>query len=311
MSDLVTSVRRHRTAVSVAFDAAAWIVAFLGFTWLRYDGVTTDVPWELTLVVAVVTTALFVVVGRVLLLHHGRSRVASLEEMLRLGTIVLGVGLVVTVANLVFQWLPRSVPPTAAFGALVLMAWARAAWRRWREIDDERLHSEGATRVLVVGAGEAGRELIGSMYRDPLQQWRPVGLLDDDPAKRRRRVRQVPVVGTTPGWPRRPPTWVRPPSSSPCPAPRPPPSTGCASWPSRPSSRSRCCPPAPSCSTTRSGSATCVTSTSPTSWAATSSTPTWPRSPATSPAAGAGHRRRRLHRLRAVPPDPPLRARPS
>jgi len=81
--------------------------------------------------------------------------------------------------------------------ALVLSAYGRAAWRRLREYDDEHYNDDGATRVLVVGAGEAGRELISSMLRDPRRQWQPVGILDDDPAKRHRRVRQVPVLGRT------------------------------------------------------------------------------------------------------------------
>jgi FlaA1/EpsC-like NDP-sugar epimerase len=50
---------------------------------------------------------------------------------------------------------------------------------------------------LVVGAGEAGRELVGSMLRDSGRRWRPVGFLDDDPHKRHRRFRGVPVLGST------------------------------------------------------------------------------------------------------------------
>ena len=56
----------------------------------------------------------------------------------------------------------------------------------------------GASRVLVVGAGDAGRELVGSMLRDPRTHVAPVGLLDDDPAKRHLRIRGVPVLGPTP-----------------------------------------------------------------------------------------------------------------
>ena len=35
------------------------------------------------------------------------------------------------------------------------------------------------------------------MLRDPNQTWHPVGLLDDDPYKRHRRIRNVPVLGST------------------------------------------------------------------------------------------------------------------
>jgi FlaA1/EpsC-like NDP-sugar epimerase len=50
---------------------------------------------------------------------------------------------------------------------------------------------------LVVGAGDAGRDLVVSMLRDPDATWNPVGLLDDDPSKRHLRLRGVPVVGDT------------------------------------------------------------------------------------------------------------------
>ncbi|WP_460812564.1 polysaccharide biosynthesis protein [Nocardioides salsibiostraticola] len=183
--------------MSVVFDVVALISAFVVASWLRYDGEAGAVPWLAVLGVASITAVAFLVVSRAFMLHHGRAQVASLEEMLLLGAVVVGVGVTVSAINLATVWLPRSVPATATVGALVAMAWSRAAWRRWREMDDEKMQDEKATRVLVVGAGEAGRELIGSMYRDPSLQWRPVGLLDDDPTKSRRRVRQVPVIGTT------------------------------------------------------------------------------------------------------------------
>ena len=197
MFSVVSFVRSHRTAVSVAFDGTAWILAFLIATWLRYDGDLRAVAWLDVFALGALTATAFVLVARVVMLHHGRSRVASLEEMLLLGAVTAGVGGAAVLLNVLTVWVPRSVPATATVGALVMMAWGRATWRRWREIDDENLRDEKTTRVLVVGAGEAGRELIGSMYRDPSLQWRAVGLLDDDPMKRRQRVRQVPVVGTT------------------------------------------------------------------------------------------------------------------
>src|SRR3546814_11301943 len=94
-------------------------------------------------------------------------------------------------------WVPRSLPAAAAFSTLVVASWVRAAFRWMREHDDMRTlrGSAGATPVIVIGAGEAGREIIGSMLRDPQSRWRPVAMLDDDPAKKHRRIRNVPVVG--------------------------------------------------------------------------------------------------------------------
>jgi FlaA1/EpsC-like NDP-sugar epimerase len=195
VSDIETSLRKHRAALSVGYDVAAWLGAYYFFVWLRFDAVAEAVPWQQVTAVALATVALYLAIAAVLRMHQGRFASASLEEMMLLGTVTLATGTVAFVLNLIAQWVPRSVPAGATLGALVLAAWGRALWRRLRERDAEGAKSEDAARVVVVGAGEAARDLIGSMLRDPLHQWRPVGLLDDDPYKRHRRIREVPVLG--------------------------------------------------------------------------------------------------------------------
>ncbi|MFC6286084.1 polysaccharide biosynthesis protein [Nocardioides sp. GCM10027113] len=198
MRDVVAALRRRRVAVVVAYDSAAWFGAFALFAWLRMDLVVGEVPWSAVLAVAAVTVGLFLVVGAAYRLHQGRSITASLEEMLMLGAVAVSAGGAVTVLNLAYQWIPRSIPPSATVGALVTAAAGRAVWRLLKERGSEQqAHNEDATRVLLLGAGEAGRELVGSMLRDPQRAWRPVGFLDDDPAKRYRRIRGIPVLGTT------------------------------------------------------------------------------------------------------------------
>ena len=70
-------------------------------------------------------------------------------------------------------------------------------YERWR-----REHSRGGdqdrrrTKALVFGAGEAGGTLLHGMVFDPDSPFEPVGVLDDDPAKRRGRVAGIRVVGT-------------------------------------------------------------------------------------------------------------------
>ena len=141
---------------------------------------------------------LYLLVGSTLQLFQGRAKLASLDEMLLLGTAIGAVGGVVTLFNAVILSVPRSIPAGAALLALVLSAWARASWRRLEERGAERQPADcDSQRILVVGAGQAGDELIRSMLRDPSRCWRPVGLLDDDLRKRHLRLRGVPVVGTT------------------------------------------------------------------------------------------------------------------
>jgi FlaA1/EpsC-like NDP-sugar epimerase len=198
MINMVPRLRLHRLPVLLAFDATAWLLSYVLFTWLRFDQVSANVPWQATVAVASATIAVYTVAAWVTQLHRGRSALASLEEMVLLGAVVVGVGVVATAVNMIAQWVPRSVPAGAALSTLVLAAWGRASWRRTRERTDEAVRRKGGgVRVLVVGGGEAGRELISSMLRDPDRQWQPVGILDDDPDKRRRRIRGVPVIGMT------------------------------------------------------------------------------------------------------------------
>ena len=198
MSDVIVQLRRFRALISVAFDSACWVFSYFAFAWLRFDAEATSVPWMEVGAVALGNAVLYVLLAKLVRLHEGRAKMGSLEEMLLLGSVMAGAGLTVFVVNLATQWVPRSVPAGATMLALVLAAWARASWRRFGEMDAEKLAGDdNATRVLVVGAGEAGSQLVGSMLRDPLRQWRPVGLLDDDPQKRHRRVRRLPVLGTT------------------------------------------------------------------------------------------------------------------
>ncbi len=197
MSDLVTQLRRRRAPLAIAYDVCAWLVSYAAFAWLRLDSDASNVPWNEVLAVALVTAGVYVALAAPFRLHQGRARTASLEEMVLLGAVMGGVGGGVFLVNLVAQWVPRSIPAGATLGALVLAAWARAAWRTLQERDERTGTAEDTQRTLVIGAGEAGRELVSSMQRDPLRRYVPVGLLDDDPYKRHRRLRGVPVLGTT------------------------------------------------------------------------------------------------------------------
>src|SRR3954451_22252003 len=58
------------------------------------------------------------------------------------------------------------------------------------------LSPQAGLRTLVLGAGEAGRALTRDLLRASSFGLEPIGLLDDDPAKRRRTVAGLRVLGT-------------------------------------------------------------------------------------------------------------------
>ncbi len=58
-----------------------------------------------------------------------------------------------------------------------------------------RTPAAATVNIIVFGAGDAGTMLIRRLLREPDAAYRPVALLDDDPAKRRLRIHGIPVLG--------------------------------------------------------------------------------------------------------------------
>ena len=52
-------------------------------------------------------------------------------------------------------------------------------------------------RIIVIGAGEAGGELLGKIKENPFENIEIIGFFDDDPGKKGKSILGVPVLGTT------------------------------------------------------------------------------------------------------------------
>jgi UDP-GlcNAc:undecaprenyl-phosphate/decaprenyl-phosphate GlcNAc-1-phosphate transferase len=87
---------------------------------------------------------------------------------------------------------PRAVFPVYAVAAAALAVLSRALVRF---VPAAGSPADGRKRVLVLGAGHAGRELVRALRQS--QDVQVVGFLDDNPRLHRRRVQGVPVLGTT------------------------------------------------------------------------------------------------------------------
>ncbi len=197
-SPLIQAIRARRSWWLGSFDALAWTISLAVFAILRMDLAATSVSWSGVAAVSLVAIALQIGLGLVVRLHHGRAALGSFEEMLLLGGVMITVGLVLSAGNALLPEpsVPRSVPVAATCSAIAIAAWGRACYRRLREVQLGRRRGGSGTDALVLGAGEGGRQILDSMRHDPRSTWRPIGLIDDDPLKRHRRVRGVPVLGT-------------------------------------------------------------------------------------------------------------------
>ncbi len=185
-----------RALLAFAHDVVAAAIAWTGLYWLRFNldlhqpqlsDMTRTLAWVLPL-----QAGIFLAFG----LYRGLWRFASMPDLQR---IVLAVGLgavaipVVLVMLRLTAVVPRSVLVLYPLILILLMAGSRFAYRIWKE---HRLYSPLAALgepVLILGAGEAGARLTKELAQS--RQWRVVGLLDDDPGKQGRLLRNISVLG--------------------------------------------------------------------------------------------------------------------
>jgi FlaA1/EpsC-like NDP-sugar epimerase len=180
--------------VWVLFDAAIWFVAIYGATWLRFDFKIAPVLVASTLVFAAAAVIVHLFVGTVIGPYAVGHRRGSFEETTDIGrtVVVTSAGLAIWALTAHPQVVPRSVPVVAGAFALVGMFAVRFLIRSWRS--RHTASQENERRVIVFGAGEAGRRLLRSMS-DMDSGFFPVALLDDDKAKQRLRIDGVRVRG--------------------------------------------------------------------------------------------------------------------
>lgn len=150
-------------------------------------------------------TALYILTNFFLFLYAGRWKFASFDELLNLSSAAIIATTLLFFAFLLIPGAREHIPITVIVmgGVLSLftMAFVRLQYRTagdWRLLKAE----PGNTRVLLVGAGEAGDMVVRDMQRHPEYDLNPVGFADDDPAKRNLILHGVPVLGASTDIPR-------------------------------------------------------------------------------------------------------------
>ncbi|MGJ9411591.1 polysaccharide biosynthesis protein [Aeromicrobium sp. CF4.19] len=203
-------MRRARVPLLLLLDGSAWLVALALAVMLRFEtpAITAtfdmsdagrSVPLYGVLVLGGVAAVVHCALAWLLRLHQGRHTIGGFEEMFALGSIVLASGIFIGVINMIGgqQIVPRTSVLVTTVVVFVLCAWPRALWRAV-VVQPRLTHAAGVgTPVIIAGAGEAGRDLVGTMRRDPRGTWDPVAYLDDAPARKHFRHRGVTVRGTT------------------------------------------------------------------------------------------------------------------
>ena len=95
-----------------------------------------------------------------------------------------------------FTSFPRSVLVLDFLGTVFLVSTAKLGFRLYRE-ELRPVAAESLKRVLLVGAGDAAEAIIREIHRMRVERYRVVGMVDDDPVKRKIMIHGISVLGRT------------------------------------------------------------------------------------------------------------------
>ena len=188
--------RGIRVAFELGYDAFSWICGLLAAAWMTRDLTGTAITPFVLIRAAGAICLLSAAAGLLAGLYRGRYQRGSLDEVMGVGlaTCVMALFLALISPQLISgqQAALQAVTGSAMF-ALLAMLGARYVLFAVRQ--RVRRSATATVNVIVFGAGDAGSTLIYRLKREPHSTYRPVAILDDDPAKRRLRIQGIQVLG--------------------------------------------------------------------------------------------------------------------
>ncbi len=181
--------------IDIALIAFSMWIAFL----LRFEG---QIPqkhmgdlWILILLAVGVKVPIFYLqrLYRVTWSYVSVQELISVVKGIFFAFLVLGTALFILRTTAIFVGFPRSVLFIDFFLSLTLIGGFRAAKRVYLQFV-KRFPAEGR-RTLIVGAGDAGEQLVRSVLASTDAEYLPVGFADDDPAKLGTSIQGIKVLG--------------------------------------------------------------------------------------------------------------------
>ncbi len=188
--------RWRRVLTEAGFDATAWFCGLLAASWVTRDLAAAtpqpSVAARTVLAVCLAQAASGLLAG----LYLRRCQRGSFDEVVAVGLAACGTALSLAAASSYLIPGQRAPLATVAGSAvLALPAMLAARYLVFAVRQRSRAAASSAVKVIVFGAGSAGTQLVHRLAGQHGSEYRPVAMLDDDPALRRLRIRGIPVLG--------------------------------------------------------------------------------------------------------------------
>lgn len=195
LKSLTTLLYRWRI---VLHDIAVIPIAWMGAYWLRYN--LDTIPPEFMQgaimalpVVVTVQTVTNIFIG----VHRGEWRFVSLPDLslimrsVMVGTTAIAFTLFLVAERLMF--VPRTVLILYPVVLVMLMCGSRLVYRL---LKDQHFSTRSGRKVVILGAGAAGEQLLRDLRRNHPNRYNIVAFLDDDPDKIGRQIHRIPIVAS-------------------------------------------------------------------------------------------------------------------
>lgn len=185
--------------ILMLLDASLIFLSLWGAFALRFEGNIIE-PFRSNFIsLAVLVTMLRLVIFQYLGVYKGVWRYVGMSDLVSiLKAITLG-SIILFAATwfLVPGWgYPRSVIIIEWLGDMMLIGGVRMAFRLWSHGRAQaQVKDRPQSRVLIVGAGDAGEMVVRQMQAHPEYGYRPVAFADDDPRKQGRKIHGIPIGG--------------------------------------------------------------------------------------------------------------------
>lgn len=191
-------VHLRRDVPLAVLDLAILIPAYLAPLVLRFDGAVPREYWRSFLRFMPLVVLLQLLCNYLFGLYGQMWRYASVEEARRVVVAGLAGGALVVLLGVWGNTGLRPMPLSVMVLGAVLSLVGFGAIRFQSRLFAFRRRSLPATvtRVLLVGAGDAGSMVLKDILENPALGLDPAGIVDDDPRKFRLFLHGVPVLGT-------------------------------------------------------------------------------------------------------------------
>lgn len=194
---LMEFILRHHRIVALGVNLFLIVLSNLLAFLLRFEGRIP--PDYFSMIAMTLPVYLLIRLGTFHLyeINAGLWRYVSIRDLVQIikGVVASSVisGLIIYLVMGIPSY-PRSILILDSILLIMSMGGVRLVTRLIRERNHFTLTEKNP--VFIYGAGDAGEMLLRDMLKNPGYNYQPVGFIDDDERKKRRKIHSVPVLGT-------------------------------------------------------------------------------------------------------------------